>query len=203
MIGRLVGTVVERHADGPCVLDVAGVGYEVLVPARVQALLPVPPATATLHVHTHVREDALTLYGFEKREDRAVFRVLLGISGIGPRIALGILGEMTTSELSDAVARGDSRRLQKLEGVGKKTAARLALELRDKLPLAGANGHNGKAAPAPAAPIPQTDVALATVDALMRLGFGRSQAEGAVSQVSAPDEQGPVEDLVRRALATL
>lgn len=202
MIGRLVGTVVERHADGPCVLDVGGVGYELVMPARALAALPDPPERVTAYVHTHVREDAFTLYGFARPEDRTVFRILLGINGIGPRTALSIVGELTARELSDAIARGDTRRLTAVDGVGRKTAARLALELRDKLPLLGANGVNGTH-DAGAVPLVQTDASLATVDALIRLGFGRGEAESAVSRVATGDEKGPVEDLLRRALAAL
>lgn len=202
MIGRLFGTVVERHGDSGCVLDVAGVGYEVFVPARSLATLPRAPERATLHVHTHVREDTLTLYGFSRPEDRAVFRALLAVSGIGPRIALGIVGELTAHELCDAVARGDKRRLTAVDGVGAKTAERLTLELRDKLGALGAAGANGTNL-TPSAEIPATSTALAAVDALMRLGFGRGEAEGAVAKVAGADEHGPVEALLRRALATL
>lgn len=202
MIGRLVGTVVERHADGSCVLDVAGVGYEILVPARVLGSLPGPPERVTVHVHTHVREDALTLYAFARAEDRAVFRMLLGINGIGPRTALAVVGALSARELSDAVARGDARRLVAIDGVGRKTAERLVLELRDKLPLAGANGVESTSSPGTIALRP-SDTSLATVDALIRLGFGRGEAESAVARVAADDEQGPVETLLRRALAAL
>lgn len=205
MIGRLSGTVVERHGDGACVIDVEGVGYEVFVPARSLAVLPQAPERVVLHVHTHVREEALTLYGFARGEDRAVFRALLGISGIGPRTALAIVGELTARELCDAVARGDKRRLTAVDGVGAKTAERLTLELRDKIAVLAGHGTNGTdvAGAVPLAGAPVTSTELAVVDALVRLGFGRGEAENAVAKIAGGGEQAPVEALLRRALATL
>jgi Holliday junction DNA helicase RuvA len=205
VIGRLSGAVVERHGDGSCVVEVAGVGYEVFVPARSLAVLPRPPEQVTLHVHTHVREDALVLYGFAGPDDRAAFRALLAVSGIGPRTALGIVGELTVRELCEAVARGDKRRLTSVDGVGAKTAERLTLELRDKLPALGAAGANGTSVSGGVAAVgvPITSTELAVVDALVRLGFGRGEAEGAVAKVTGHGEPAPVETMLRRALATL
>lgn len=186
-------------------LDVQGVGYEVFVPARSLAMLPRPPEPVTLHVHTHVREDALVLYAFAGPEDRSAFRALLGVSGIGPRTALGIVGELTTRELCEAVARGDKRRLTSVDGVGAKTAERLTLELRDKLAALGAAGANGTSVSGgvSAAAVPITSTELAVVDALVRLGFGRGEAEGAVGKVAGRGESAPVETMLRQALATL
>lgn len=153
MIGRLTGRVVEESADGTVVLDVAGVGYELTVPLGTVGRAGVDPAAPiTLFVHTHVREDALLLYGFASREDRAAFRVLIGISNIGPKIATNILSALSAGELATAVARGETNRLTAIPGVGKKTAERIVLELKDKLiapPTAKASG-------APAAPPPPT-----------------------------------------------
>lgn len=205
MIGRLSGIVVERHGDGACVLDVAGVGYELFVPARSLAVLPRPPEQVTLHVHTHVREDALVLYGFAGAADRAAFRALLGISGIGPRTALGIIGELTVEALCEAIARGDKRRLTSVDGVGAKTAERITLELRDKIAALGAHGKNGTsvAGGVAAGGAPITTTELAVVDALVQLGFGRGEAEGAVAKVGGGKEPAPLETMLRRALATL
>jgi Holliday junction DNA helicase RuvA len=201
VIGRLSGVVVEHAADGSCVLDVSGVGYEVFVPLRTIGRLPMA-APAVLHVHTHVREEALTLYGFLTLDDREAFRTLMGVSGVGPKLALTVLSELSSLELAQALARGDRRRLEAISGVGKKTAARLMLELKDKLPLSAADSVHVDGVSLPA-PLPATDAAGQACDALTRLGFTRAQAEAAVAKVSRSDAAAPVEQLLRQALATL
>jgi Holliday junction DNA helicase RuvA len=198
VIGRLSGVVIDHGEDGSCVLDVGGVGYEVFVPLRSLARLPVS-APATLHVHTHVREEALTLYGFASADDRVAFRTLLGVSGVGPKLALTVLSDLSAHELAHCLARGDKARLEAISGVGKKTAARLLLELKDKLPVLG---FAQSAAPTPSAPL-LTDAATQACDALTNLGFSRAQAEAAVAKVSRGDAATPVETLLRHALATL
>jgi len=153
VIGRLLGTVIERGVDGCCVIDVAGVGYEVFVPLRSMGRLPAE--RATLHVHTHVREEALTLFGFETLADRVAFRLLLGISGVGPKLAMAILSELSANDLRGVVARQDKPRFAAISGVGKKTAERLVLELRDKVELLGSASSAGTiSAPAPLAAPP-------------------------------------------------
>lgn len=183
-------------------LDVSGVGYEVFVPVRSLARLPVSER-AVLHVHTHVREEALTLYGFADVDDREAFRVLMGVSGVGPKLALAVLSELTAMELSLAVSRGDKRRLEAISGVGKKTAARLLLELKDKLPAVSLADVPAqlRAAPVVVQP-PPTDAAAQVCDALTRLGFSRAQAEAAVAKIQ-PDAEAPMEQLLRQALASL
>src|SRR5262249_20158852 len=132
----LTGEIAESDGDGTLVVDVSGVGYEVLAPlgtaGRLRAETPHGPVT--LHVHTHVREDAFQLFGFATLADRAVFRTLLGVSNVGPKIALAVLSALSAAELSRVVARKELGRLTSISGVGKKTAERLLLELRDKLP---------------------------------------------------------------------
>jgi holliday junction DNA helicase RuvA len=203
VIGRLSGVVVEHAADGSCVLDVSGVGYEVFVPVRSFGRLQVG-AKGVLHVHTHVREEALTLYGFETGEDREAFRILMSVSGVGPKVALAVLAELTAAELAAAVGRGDRKRLEAISGVGKKTAARLLLELKDK--LGGIAGTGIHFAPSITAytPAPLGDVPSQVCDALTRLGFSRAQAEAAVAaQVYEAGHEPQVEQLLRQALATL
>lgn len=184
-------------------LDVSGVGYEVFVPVRSLARLPLS-APAVLHVHTHVREEALTLYGFADGADREAFRVLMGVSGVGPKLALSVLSELTATELALAVARGDRKRLEAISGVGKKMAARLLLELKDKLPNVSLADLPAQLRAADSAPVftPLTDAASQVCDALTRLGFSRAQAESAVAKIK-PDAQAPVEQLLRQALASL
>jgi Holliday junction DNA helicase RuvA len=200
VIGQLIGVAVDRGLDGACVLDVQGVGYEVFVPLRSMARLPAPPQPVTLHIHTLVREDMLRLYGFESVLDRAAFRALIGVSGVGPKLAMAILSDMTAAELSAAIARADKKRFAGVSGIGKKMAERLVLELKDKLPAllppyelgAGAisaaqlNGSAGE-----------------VVAALTGLGFSRMQAEAAAAKVVVPDDARPLEALLRQALATL
>jgi holliday junction DNA helicase RuvA len=198
VIGRLSGVVIDHSEDGCCVLDVGGVGYEVFVPLRSLGRLPVS-APAILHVHTHVREEALTLYGFVSAEDRVAFRTLIGVSGVGPKLALTVLSDLSASELAHSVARGDRARLEAISGVGKKTAARLLLELKDKLPVLGSLED---LAPLPS-PAALSDAATQACDALTNLGFSRAQAEAAVAKVSRGDPATPVETLLRHALATL
>ncbi len=192
--------VIDHGVDGSCVLDVAGVGYEVFVPLRTLARLPLTEPV-TLHVHTHVREDALLLYGFHAADDRTSFRVLLGVSGVGPKLAMTVLSELSAADLHRVIARADRGRLEAISGVGKKTAARLLLELKDKLPLPL---DTGSALPASGvASVELSDVATQVCDALQRMGFSRGQAEAAVAQVSKADQALPLEQLLRRALASL
>jgi Holliday junction DNA helicase RuvA len=205
LIGRLVGRIVEESADGTVVLDVRGVGYELTVPlGTVGRAAPDAEGAVTFFVHTHVREDALLLYGFASRDDRAVFRQLIGVSNIGPKIALNILGALSVAELAAAVARGDAGKLTRVPGVGKKTAERIVLELKDKLlappPLAGA----AVVAARPAA-LASASPAKAELlhGALTRMGYRPAEAERAIAALGARVDAEPLADLVREALAVL
>lgn len=204
MIGRLRGAILERLPDGSCIVDVGGVGYEVFVPLGTLGRLPDAPEAVTLHVHTHVREDQLALFGFAREEDKRAFRTLLGISNVGPKLALAILGSMSAKELAAAIATQDATRFKGIPGVGKRTVERLLLELKDKLGFVVAGGApapaprgNGAAAAAPdASPLGQVRTAL------VALGFKPAQAESAVAAIAdeaKPDD--PFETLLRRALA--
>lgn len=204
MIGRLTGIVVEQGLDGACVLDVNGVGYEVFVPLGALGRLPpggTPSSKVTLHVHTHVREDALILYGFASLEDRAAFRVLIGVSGIGPKLALGILSSMTAGELAEAIHRGDKARFKNVSGVGAKLVGRLVLELKDKLDFArGSDPSTGVRE----RPLPPQDGVLGTVQAaLVQMGFKPGEAEQAISKIEPNAEGKPTEELLREALTVL
>ena len=200
MIGRLTGVVLERGGDGCCVLDVNGVGYEVFVPLRSVPRLPAPPVAATLHIHTHVREDTLRLFGFESVLDRSAFRVLMGVSGIATKLALAVLGDMDAAELGLAVARADHKRLTAISGVGKKTAERMLLELKDKLPQL----HALPPGVTPISIAPAVHGRAAEVaGALAALGFSRAQADHAASSVVEHEDPRPIELLVRLALGKL
>jgi holliday junction DNA helicase RuvA len=199
LIGRLAGRIVDDGADGMLVIDVGGVGYEVMVPLGTVGRLVANDGIVTLFVHTHVREDALLLYGFASLEDRAAFRLLTGISAIGPKIAMSILGSLSLSDLAVAVTRGETARLTKIPGVGKKTAERIALELKDKLlgPKVALTMPNAAAIPANAAK------AELIHGALTRMGFRPAEAERAIASLGSRVESAPIGELVRDALAVL
>lgn len=202
MIGRLTGTVVDQTLDGACVLDVHGVGYEVFIPLGALGRLPQPPAPTTLHVHTHVREDALILYGFPSIADRSAFRVLTSVSGVGPKLALAVLSSMSASELAEAVQRGDKARFKGVSGVGPKIVSRLVLELKDKLDFARGDGASTPIARSK--PSAVAEGPLATVQAaLVQMGFRASEAELALSKIEPAAEGKPAEQLLREALAVL
>ncbi len=136
MIGRLTGKVAASDGDSAVVVDVGGVGYEVSVPLGTVGRSRADDAgRVTLFIHTHVREDQITLFGFASPEDRLTFRTLIGVSNVGPKTAIAVLGALPAGDLSRAIAAKDVARLQTIGGVGKKTAERLVLELRDKLPM--------------------------------------------------------------------
>ena len=200
MIGRLTGKVVAQDADGAVVLDVGGVGYEVAAPlgtlGRVRAD---DEGRVTLWVHTHVREDTLALYAFSDERERMAFRALLGVSNVGPKIAVAVLGALPALELGRAVARGDLASLKGVPGVGKKIAERLLLELRDKLP-------EGEAAvttepPQPGRPAQSGDERLR--GALTGMGFRSVEADRAIAALGARLQSASLEELLREALAIL
>lgn len=210
MIGRLVGKIVEEEVDGTLVIDVSGVGYEVHAPLGTLGRLGVSALAkegaakeegVTLSIHTHVREDALILYGFSSRDEREAFRTLISVSNVGPKIAMAILGAMTVNELADAVQRGDVKRFVGVPGVGKKTGERLVLELKDKIIAPhGAVAHAVKHA---AAPAPPTEKGELLRGALTRMGYRPSEADRAVSGLGTRVDELPLADLVREALALL
>ncbi len=192
MIGRISGTLLEKHP--PLVLvDVGGVGYEIDVPMSTFYNLPALGEKVALHTQLIVREDAHQLYGFASHDERAAFRQLLKISGVGPKLALTILSGMSVAELSHVVAAQEVGRLTKIPGIGKKTAERLLLELRDKLPGAAAALLSSGAEPGPVA---RNDV----LDALLALGYNEREASWAVKQLPANLD---VSDSIRQALKFL
>jgi holliday junction DNA helicase RuvA len=199
LIGRLVGTIVEESADGTIVLDVRGVGYEVLVPLGTVGRVGQAGAEVTIFVHTHVREDALLLYGFSSLDERAVFRQLIGVSNIGPKIALNILGALSVGELAGAIARAETGKLTKVPGVGKKTAERIVLELKDKLLVAV---PPPTATPA-ARPGPRGAKAEILHGALTRMGYRPAEADRAVAALGARVDTEALADLIREALGVL
>ena len=134
MFGRLKGIIVDKEADG-AVIDVGGAGYALSLPLNTLAALPPLNQEVTLWIHTHVREDVIRLFGFETKRDRTAFRTLLKISGVGPKVALAVIGALNGSALLEAVQNADTKRLSSIPGIGKKTAERMILELGGKLDL--------------------------------------------------------------------
>jgi holliday junction DNA helicase RuvA len=192
MIALLSGTLVEKHPN-QAIVDVAGVGYDVTIPISTFSKLPDAGATVRLRIHTHVREDALALYGFLSADEKALFEKLISVSGIGPTLAVKVLSGLAAVDLITAIRKGEVERLVRIPGVGKKTAERMVLELRDKLP--GPAGQDSDP-PAPALTSIDQDV----LSALLNLGCGRPQAEAAVRKAKAAAGPADFEPLFRRAL---
>ena len=199
MIGRLCGKLLNEEAGGPLLLDVGGVGYDVLCPLGTAGRARQDGDRVVLHVHTNLRQDALELFGFATEEDRAVFRLLIGVPNVGPRTALGILSALPTPELCAAVQAADKNRLGKVPGIGKKTAERLVLELKDKLPThLGRDASAEKPTPSPA--LGQRDRLLA---ALTNMGYRAADAERALKALEPELETRPLSDSLREALKIL
>jgi Holliday junction DNA helicase RuvA len=173
VIAHLRGSILEKHPNR-IVIDVNGVGYDVFVPLSTYYGLGDAGAAIALRIHTHVREDAFVLYGFATRLEQELFERLIGVSGIGPKVALAVLSGIEPQEFIRAIERGDLARLTAIPGVGKKTSERIVLELKDRLPRAQAETTSaGIAAPEP--PAMRDDV----VSALVNLGYHRPLAEKA------------------------
>jgi Holliday junction DNA helicase RuvA len=194
MIAFLRGTILEKHPN-QVIVDVGGVGYDVTIPVSTFPALPAVGSEVRLRIHTHVREDAIALYGFLTEDEKALFEKLIGISGIGPNLAVKVLSGLPTADLVGAIRQGLVEHLVRIPGVGKKTAERIVLELRDKLELLGA---------AAVAPVPQA-AALSALDqdvlsALVNLGCARPVAEAAVRKAKSQGPAGEFEPLFRRAL---
>lgn len=191
MIGRIRGVLLEKEPPAMLV-DVAGVGYELEAPMTTFYDLPTTGSEVTLYTHLVVREDAHLLFGFSRASQRALFRNLLKVNGIGPRVALAILSGMSEDEFALCIAGEDISRITKVPGIGKKTAERLIIEMRDKVQQA-----EGAALLPRGAEVPQ-DPAAEAVSALMALGYKGNEASRLVRNVSGEDLT--TEDIIRQAL---
>lgn len=207
MIARLDGVLREKTPT--CiVVDVNGVGYELFVPLSTFLALPDEGKTVSLRVHTHVREDAIQLFGFLTARERALFELLLRASGIGPRLAQSVLSGVAPEQVLDALADGDHATLRRVPGLGQKKAERLVVELRDRaaalrLAFAGSGASARRASAAPGTPALEGAAAEA-LSALLNLGYAKTQAESVIE--SARGELGAaadVEALLRAALRRL
>lgn len=195
MIGWIHGRLIARSAEGDILVDVSGVGYRLNVPAPLLGRLGEQVQDISLHVHTHVREDAIVLYGFETAEERRCFEALIGAHGVGPSLALSVLSLLTPKDLVRAVMEEDLSVLCEVPGVGRKTAARLVIDLRSRLDLPDAGSEVPGAVPG--------DQSSARADvraALAELGYGSEEIRRALESVPS---EGAVEDLLRQALREL
>lgn len=193
MIAHLRGRVL-RKAPQEVVVDVAGVGYRVAIPVSTFYRVGEEGDELSLRIHTHVREDTLALYGFLTAAEQEVFERLIAVAGVGPKLAVGILSGIDVSDFVSALRGNDLVRLTRIPGVGKKTAERLVLELKDKLSALVAAEPATAAPPSPASP--KDDL----LSALANLGYSRPEVERAVDRALAADGDGRFEDLLRRAL---
>ena len=194
MIAHLRGRLLDKHPN-QAVVETGGVGYDVTISVPTFAELSQVGTEVSLHIYTHVREDALALYGFGRPEEKRLFEKLLTVSGIGPKLAITILSGMVADEMVGAIRGNDIARLTRIPGIGRKTAERMVLELRDKLPPQGADAVKE----VPSLTAVEEDV----LSALTNLGYQRAAAEKAVSTVAKNGKTGSFETMFREVLSVL
>jgi Holliday junction DNA helicase RuvA len=194
MIAHLRGTLLEKRPN-QAVVEAGGVGYDVVIPISTYSVLPETGKEVRLRIHTHVREDALALFGFLTHEEKALFERLISVSGIGPKLAITVLSGLAVPDLVDAIRAGEVSRLVRIPGVGKKTAERIVLELREKLPAS----TEAAAVAAPGARTALTALDQDVLSALLNLGCAPPAAEAAVRKAKA-DGLTEFEPLFRRSL---
>jgi holliday junction DNA helicase RuvA len=195
MIAHLRGRLLTKHPN-QAVVETGGVGYDVTISVPTFSDLPAMGGEVALHIHTHVREDQIALYGFLSPAEKQLFEKLITVSGIGPKLAITILSGIAADEMVTAIRGNDIARLTRIPGIGKKTAERMVLELRDKLPPAGA----GEAPAAPAMTAMEEDV----LSALVNLGYQRAAAERALESAAKDGEKNATfESTFRNTLAAL
>jgi holliday junction DNA helicase RuvA len=197
MIGHLEGRLL-RKSPQEVVVDVGGVGYRVSIPVSTFYRLGDEGTSVRLRIHTHVREDALALFGFESQGEQTLFEHLIAISGIGPRLALTILSGVEPPDLAEAIRSSDVARLTRIPGVGRKTAERLVLELKDKLPAFAGSAADTSSEATPSSPV-KDDL----LSALANLGYSRPEADKAADRAMRDGGPARFEDVLRRALQIL
>jgi Holliday junction DNA helicase RuvA len=194
MIAHLRGKLLAKHPN-QAIVEAGGVGYDVTISVPTYSDLPTVGGEVALHVHTHVREDMIALYGFLLSSEKRLFEKLITVSGIGPKLAITILSGMAADEMVNAIRGNDIARLTRIPGIGKKTAERMVLELRDKMTIEKA----GEIPAAPAMSPLEEDV----LSALMNLGYQRTAADKALAAVSKNGKTGSFDVMFREALAAL
>jgi len=188
MIAYLRGTILEKHPN-QVIVDAGGVGYDVTIPISTYSALPEAGHEVRLRIHTHVREDALSLYGFLSQDEKMLFERLITVSGIGPKVAVTVLSGLAIGELIAAIRGGEVDQLVRIPGIGKKTAERIVLELKDKVSLTADDPivHAGE----------ETPTHLVARDALVELGYSVLEAE---QRLAGVDPELPPAERVRLAL---
>jgi Holliday junction DNA helicase RuvA len=197
VIALLRGTLVDKHPSR-VIVDVAGVGYDVQVPLSTFYGLGEPGTNVSLRIHTHVREDVIALFGFSSALEQDLFERLIAINGIGPKLALAVLSGIEPAELIRAIRMQDVARLTAIPGIGKKTAERIGLELKDRLPQAPQTA--GAAATGPA---PEDQLREDLLSALENLGYQRAAAEKAIEKTLKASPGAPFEQALRDALRSM
>jgi len=196
MYAHLSGKLLYKSTEY-LVIDVGGVGYQVTVPLSTFYELGEEGSEASLSIHTVVREDSITLFGFLTEDEKTIFTRVIQVSGIGPKTGIGLLSGLSPGEFVDAVLRADVRRISGVPGIGKKTAERIILELRDKMKTLTIS--SGRTGPAPGPSPLQEDV----ISALINLGYQKNRVEKSVAEVIREDNPDRFDDLLRRALRKL
>jgi Holliday junction DNA helicase RuvA len=190
----LRGKLLAKHPN-QAIVETAGVGYDVTISVPTFSDLPAPGSEVALHIHTHVREDVIALYGFLRPSEKVLFEKLITVSGIGPKLAITILSGMAADDMVAAIRGNDVARLTRIPGIGRKTAERMVLELRDKLPEAGA-------VPAPVVPA-LSAVEEDVLSALLNLGYQRVAAEKAMSAAAKEGTSKSFDQMFRAVLGSL
>jgi len=197
MIALLTGKIAHKSPDS-IILDVNGVGYLVQIPFSTYYALPAEGHSVSLQIHTSVKEDAINLYGFQTLQEKELFQLLIGVSGVGPKLANSILSNSEPHELGDSLLRGDLARLSAIPGIGKKTAERLILELKEKVTKLGLAQHAQEAAPKTG----KQDVRDDVLSALLNLGYKESVVQKALNEIRIAEDAG-VEAVLKQALKIL
>ena len=192
MIAHLRGKLISKHPN-QAIVEAAGVGYDVTITVPAFSDLPALDAEVALHIHTHVREDAIALFGFLRVEEKQLFEKLITVSGIGPKLAITILSGMATADMVGAIRASDHARLTRIPGIGKKTAERMCVELRDKLDAFGA----------PQATAPVSAIEEDVISALTNLGYQRAVAEKAIEKAVASASRENFDAIFRAALGVM
>jgi holliday junction DNA helicase RuvA len=196
MIAHLRGTLLEKHPN-QAVIEAGGVGYDVTIPVSTFSALPEAGGEVKLRIHTHVREDVIALFGFASAEEKLLFAKLTSVSGIGPKLAITVLSGLAAPDLITAIRAGAAERLVRIPGVGKKTAERIILELREKMPEVSGAGAAPQAGP------PLSGIEQDVLSALMNLGSNAATAEAAVKKAKEAGAPVEFEPLFRRSLEFL
>ena len=199
MIAHLKGVLLRKTTQS-IIIDNGGVGYEVITPLSTFYALPEEEGIVGLHIYTHVREDAFILFGFHTILEKDLFQLLKSVSGIGPKLAINILSGMGPDDLLEAMAHGDSVRLQSIPGVGKKTSERMALELREK---AAGIRSDLEMPPAPVSSTRDKKILDDALSALLNLGYSAKAAKGAVNKALVGAEDQNLEGVIKEALRLL